>query len=257
MEQKFKQKVEQLPEHSAILYIVFSRDSEGETFVPREILSDISRKANVPTFGILDTYLDFGIVGGSLLSAEVQGRRCAEICLRIISGEPPVDIVPERTRNIQMFDARLLLGHRRWQFNHLRSQRLDLGHGETMDRDEILRKRPGIIIVRHRLGFVLANAGIDQSNVDHSGGERALLLPVVFGSLFIVEKRTARAKEMVVEETAPALERGAPPDPDREVGTAVSFSVSVNTRPYASVETAQQKRKGAPKWRALGKVVFG
>jgi hypothetical protein len=73
------QKVEWLPEHSAILYIVFSRDSEGETFVPREILSDISRKANVPTFGILDTYLDFGIVGGNLLSAEVQGRRCAEI----------------------------------------------------------------------------------------------------------------------------------------------------------------------------------
>jgi len=111
VEQKFKQKVEQLPEHSAILYIVFSRDSEGETFVPREILSDISRKANVPTFGILDTYLDFGIVGGSLLSAEIQGRRCAEICLRIISGEPPVDIVPERTRNIQMFDARQL---KRW-----------------------------------------------------------------------------------------------------------------------------------------------
>jgi len=47
--------------------------------------------------------------------------------------------------------------------------------GET---DEVLRKRPGILIVRHRLGFVLANAGVDQSNVDHSGGEMALLLPL-------------------------------------------------------------------------------
>ncbi len=44
--------------------------------------------------------------------------------------------------------------------------------------DEILRKKPGIIIVRHKLGFVLANAGVDQSNVDHRGGEQALLLPV-------------------------------------------------------------------------------
>lgn len=44
--------------------------------------------------------------------------------------------------------------------------------------DEVLRKRPGILIVRHRLGFVLANAGVDQSNVDHSGGETALLLPL-------------------------------------------------------------------------------
>jgi len=108
------QRVTRLPEHTAILYIVFSRDSEGKSFVPREILADISRIANAPTFGILDTYLDFGIVGGSLLSAEVQGRRCAEICLRIIGGESPVDIVPERTRNALMFDARQL---KRWGIN--------------------------------------------------------------------------------------------------------------------------------------------
>lgn len=43
---------------------------------------------------------------------------------------------------------------------------------------EVLRQRPGAIIVAHRLGFVLANAGIDQSNVGPDGGERALLLPV-------------------------------------------------------------------------------
>ena len=42
---------------------------------------------------------------------------------------------------------------------------------------EILRCKPGILIVRHRLGHVGANAGIDQSNVDHSDGPSALLLP--------------------------------------------------------------------------------
>ncbi len=42
---------------------------------------------------------------------------------------------------------------------------------------EVVRKAPGVIIVRHRLGIVSANAGIDQSNVDHAGGECALLLP--------------------------------------------------------------------------------
>ena len=31
--------------------------------------------------------------------------------------------------------------------------------------NEILRTRPGAIIVEHKLGFVCANAGIDQSNV--------------------------------------------------------------------------------------------
>lgn len=40
---------------------------------------------------------------------------------------------------------------------------------------QVLRHRPGLLIVVHRLGFVLANAGIDRSNVD--GDMRVLLLP--------------------------------------------------------------------------------
>ena len=43
---------------------------------------------------------------------------------------------------------------------------------------EVMRQKPGVIIVRHRLGIVGAQAGIDQSNVDHGEGEQALLLPV-------------------------------------------------------------------------------
>jgi coenzyme F420-0:L-glutamate ligase/coenzyme F420-1:gamma-L-glutamate ligase len=44
--------------------------------------------------------------------------------------------------------------------------------------DEVVRKKPGVLIVRHRRGFVMANAGIDQSNVDHAQGDQALLLPL-------------------------------------------------------------------------------
>jgi coenzyme F420-0:L-glutamate ligase/coenzyme F420-1:gamma-L-glutamate ligase len=41
---------------------------------------------------------------------------------------------------------------------------------------EVLRHRPGVLIVLHRLGLILANAGIDRSNV--ASAERVLLLPV-------------------------------------------------------------------------------
>jgi coenzyme F420-0:L-glutamate ligase / coenzyme F420-1:gamma-L-glutamate ligase len=42
----------------------------------------------------------------------------------------------------------------------------------------VLRFRPGLIITEHRLGMVLANAGVDQSNVPHDDdGQRVLLLP--------------------------------------------------------------------------------
>ncbi len=40
---------------------------------------------------------------------------------------------------------------------------------------EVLRTRPGLIVVEHRLGFISANAGIDQSNVGEE--DAALLLP--------------------------------------------------------------------------------
>jgi coenzyme F420-0:L-glutamate ligase/coenzyme F420-1:gamma-L-glutamate ligase len=62
----------------------------------------------------------------------------------------------------------------------------DLAH--TVDKDprlvelilqeslEVLRARPGVLITVHRLGFVLANAGIDASNVESDAGEESVLL---------------------------------------------------------------------------------
>lgn len=41
----------------------------------------------------------------------------------------------------------------------------------------ISRKAPGVLVVQHRLGFVSANAGIDQSNVEN-GDDHVLLLPL-------------------------------------------------------------------------------
>jgi coenzyme F420-0:L-glutamate ligase / coenzyme F420-1:gamma-L-glutamate ligase len=42
----------------------------------------------------------------------------------------------------------------------------------------VVRHRPGLLIVEHRLGLVMANAGIDHSNVPTGDGvERVLLLP--------------------------------------------------------------------------------
>ena len=43
----------------------------------------------------------------------------------------------------------------------------------------VVRARPGVLIVEHRLGFVMANAGIDQSNLaSPDDPQRALLLPL-------------------------------------------------------------------------------
>ncbi|MEJ2748956.1 MAG: coenzyme F420-0:L-glutamate ligase, partial [Anaerolineae bacterium] len=42
--------------------------------------------------------------------------------------------------------------------------------------DEISRLKPGVLIVRHRLGFTSANAGIDRSNVGPMTDDECVLL---------------------------------------------------------------------------------
>ncbi len=105
------EKVARLPENSAIFYTVFSRDAAGASFISRNFVSAVSEKANAPVFGVLDSYLGQGIVGGSLLSAEEEGRKCADLAVRILKGEPPADINPVRVVNHSMFDWRQM---QRW-----------------------------------------------------------------------------------------------------------------------------------------------
>ena len=47
------------------------------------------------------------------------------------------------------------------------------------DSTKVVRSRPNLMIMQHRLGFVMANAGVDQSNVAEADGrQHALLLPL-------------------------------------------------------------------------------
>ena len=46
------------------------------------------------------------------------------------------------------------------------------------DSAEVIRAKPGVLIVQHKLGFISANAGIDHSNVSQKDGEVVLRLPV-------------------------------------------------------------------------------
>jgi coenzyme F420-0:L-glutamate ligase / coenzyme F420-1:gamma-L-glutamate ligase len=58
----------------------------------------------------------------------------------------------------------------------------------------VVRHRPGVLIVEHRLGFIMANAGVDRSNVDPAMGvEPVLLLP------HDPDTSAARLRERLVE----------------------------------------------------------
>ena len=107
-------KVARLPENSAILYLTMYHDADGREFVPREIGANISKKANAPTFGMTDTGLGYGIVGGNLFDTVNQGKKYAEIAIKILGGEPLTNLEFMEKGNQFMFDARQL---KRWSID--------------------------------------------------------------------------------------------------------------------------------------------
>jgi signal transduction histidine kinase len=90
--QEILARVGSLPPDTIVLYSTIFKDGTGQSFVPRESLSLVSRAANAPLFGLYETQLGFGIVGGRLVSFEQQGREAATLALRILGGESPASI---------------------------------------------------------------------------------------------------------------------------------------------------------------------
>lgn len=89
---------------------------------------------------------------------------------------------------------------------------------------EVLRVHPGLIVVEHRLGFVAANAGIDQSNVNSDGGDaQALLLPADPDRTCEMIRRTleqrtgADAAVLIIDSFGRAWRNGT-------IGTAIGLS---------------------------------
>jgi len=79
--------VGQLPADTIVLYTAVSRDEAGQVFTPREVLAGLARASKAPIYGMIDTYLGYGITGGKLQSLEADGRAAAGLALRVLGGE--------------------------------------------------------------------------------------------------------------------------------------------------------------------------
>jgi len=105
----------ELPLHTAILYVVQFGDRDGVSYVPRKVVQAVSKAASAPVYGLWDTLMGTGIVGGRLIPFEQQGVAAGKIARRILLGESPADIpVVRMERNPVVVDARQL---KRWNID--------------------------------------------------------------------------------------------------------------------------------------------
>ncbi len=97
--------VSRLDEKDIIVWLTFTADREGNYFSFRQSARMISGASKAPLYSFWDFHLGYGIVGGRLASGYFQGRKAAELALKILGGEPVGDIpVVTDSPNRYMFD---------------------------------------------------------------------------------------------------------------------------------------------------------
>ena len=97
--------VSRLDEKDIVIWLTFTADSEGNYFSFRQSARLISESSKAPLYSFWDFHLGYGIVGGKLASGYFQGKKAAELALRILEGEPVASIpVVTDSPNRYMFD---------------------------------------------------------------------------------------------------------------------------------------------------------
>ncbi len=105
--------VAHLPEHSIVVYLTLFRDAQGKSFVPSQICPLVSLASNAPVYGVYETAVGKGVVGGSVLNVTKYDARAANIVTRLLRGEPLQNIpVEDGLFSEYMFDWREL---HRWR----------------------------------------------------------------------------------------------------------------------------------------------
>jgi len=81
------QQIAGLAGDTAIFYVRFGRDRQGESHVPARVLDDICRVASVPVFVAVGHLLGTGAIGGYVLDLRAVGRMAGMQVLALLDGK--------------------------------------------------------------------------------------------------------------------------------------------------------------------------
>ena len=109
-------KARRAPVDSVILYLVHDRDRNGRSFTtPQEVVSQLAEASAVPMFGLYDTLIGSGVLGGVMAPVEEQGKKAGSIAAQILNGKSPAEFSFSGTgNNPTLFDSRQL---QRWNID--------------------------------------------------------------------------------------------------------------------------------------------
>lgn len=86
--------VSRLPSDTIVLLLTFFADSEGKRFIPRNVAAAVAKASAAPVYGLFETYVGHGIVGGYSETYESLGTTAADMVLEILSGTDVTTLPP-------------------------------------------------------------------------------------------------------------------------------------------------------------------
>lgn len=103
--EEFTKVAAEVPRDSIILALTILKDRDGRNFMPREAVKQIAETAGAPIYGPYLTYIDYGVVGGSVVTFESLGKTVADLALEAVAGKPISNL---ESRQTYVADARQL-----------------------------------------------------------------------------------------------------------------------------------------------------
>jgi signal transduction histidine kinase/ABC-type uncharacterized transport system substrate-binding protein len=120
-----------LPAHSVVFYTSLSTDAKGQSFLnASQSVPMVAQASNAPVYGLADTLVGQGVVGGFVSSYSAQGEAAAGMIREILNGAIPADISVVMGTNAYMFDWRAM---QKWDLDE---RKLPIG-------SSVLYRQPG------------------------------------------------------------------------------------------------------------------
>ncbi|MFT4720486.1 MAG: signal transduction histidine kinase/CheY-like chemotaxis protein, partial [Candidatus Azotimanducaceae bacterium] len=118
---------------------LYSKDKTGRLFRTDDVVQLVSDQADRPLFGFFEGYLDRGVVGGSMTSAGLYGRKAAELTLALL-----FDDVSTSNRTISTS----------YHFNAVQLERFGIESDLLPEGSEVINVKPSLL-QQYRLQFFL------------------------------------------------------------------------------------------------------
>ena len=106
-----------LPDNTAVIYTGIYFTSEGVSYIPAELTSQIAEWANRPVVVTASSYLNKGAIGGYIVQSNPIGQQAGRMALRILAGESASDIPVAKVPSQLIFEWPAL---QRWKISESR-----------------------------------------------------------------------------------------------------------------------------------------